>query len=50
MILPSEWQEQEFVQIVFPHEKTDWNEYLEESVETFVNIAKIVSKYQKELF
>ena len=34
--LPAEWEEQEFVQMVFPHDKTDWNEYLDEAIETFV--------------
>ena len=47
MNLPAEWEKQEFVQIVFPHKDTDWNEYLEESIETFVNIAKVISQYQK---
>jgi len=47
MTLPPEWNEQSFVQIVFPHNKTDWNQYLEEALETFVNIAKTISKYQK---
>jgi len=47
MRLPAEWERQEFVQIVFPHEKTDWNDYLEESINTFVTIVKTISKYQK---
>jgi len=45
--LPAEWEEQEFVQLVFPHKDTDWNEYLEDSINTFVNIAKAIAKYQK---
>ena len=47
MNLVAEWEKQEFVQLVFPHENTDWNDYLEESIQTFVNIAIIISKYQK---
>tara|TARA_B110000046_G_scaffold182656_1_gene217109 strand:+ start:1791 stop:2798 length:1008 start_codon:yes stop_codon:yes gene_type:complete len=47
MRLPAEWEEQEFVQLVFPHENTDWNEYLEESIGTFINIVKAIAKYQK---
>ena len=47
MSLPAEWEDQEFVQLVFPHEKTDWIDYLDEAIETFVVIAKIISKYQK---
>jgi agmatine deiminase len=47
MNLPAEWEKQEFVQIVFPHENTDWNDYLEESILTFVNIVNTISKYEK---
>jgi len=47
MYLPAEWEDQEFVQLVFPHENTDWNEYLEEAISTFVKIAKEIIKYQK---
>jgi len=47
IFLPAEWEKQEFVQIVFPHEQTDWSDYLAESIETFVNIAKNISQYQK---
>ncbi|RLA76420.1 MAG: agmatine deiminase, partial [Epsilonproteobacteria bacterium] len=45
--LPAQWEEQEFVQLVFPHKDTDWNEYLDEAVKTFVNIANIIASYQK---
>jgi len=47
MNLPAEWEKQEFVQVVFPHENTDWNDYLEESITTFVNIVNAISKYQQ---
>ncbi|MGB3751612.1 MAG: agmatine deiminase family protein, partial [Arcobacteraceae bacterium] len=47
MYLPAEWERQEFVQLVFPHKNTDWNEYLEEAIDTFVVIAKTIIKYQK---
>ncbi len=45
--LPAQWEEQEFVQLVFPHKDTDWIEYLDEAVKTFVNIANIIATYQK---
>ncbi len=45
--LPAEWEEQNFIQLVFPHKDTDWNEYLDASIATFVNIAKAIQKYQK---
>ena len=47
MRLPAEWEEQEFVQIVFPHKDTDWNDYLDEAISTFVNIVNTIRKYQK---
>jgi len=47
MRLPAEWEEQEFVQIVFPHKDTDWNDYLDEAISTFVNIVNSIRKYQK---
>ncbi len=45
--LIAEWEHQEFVQLVFPHKDTDWNQYLNEAIATFVNIAKTIQKYQK---
>lgn len=45
----AEWEEQEFVQLVFPHKDTDWEPCLDDAVETFVNIAKAIQKYQKVL-
>ena len=45
--MPAEWEDQEFVQLVFPHENTDWAPYLDEAIETFVNIANEIAKRQK---
>ncbi len=45
--LPAQWESQEFVQLVFPHDNTDWNEYLDEAIENFVQITLNISKYQK---
>jgi len=45
--LIAEFEEQSFTQIIFPHPKTDWAEYLQEAQETFVNIINAVGKYQK---
>lgn len=47
--LPAEWEEQEFVQLTFPHADTDWCDYLDEAIETFVTIAKTIAQYQKVL-
>ena len=43
----AEFEKQSFTQIIFPHPKTDWAEYLQEAQETFVNIINAVRKYQK---
>jgi len=45
--LIGEFEKQSFTQIIFPHPKTDWAEYLQEAEATFVNIINAVRKYQK---
>ena len=45
--LIAEFEKQNFTQIIFPHAKTDWIEYLEETEQTFINIINTVIKYQK---
>lgn len=47
MYLPAEWEKQEFIQLVFPHHETDWQEYLNDAISTFLNIAEAITKYQK---
>ena len=49
LYLPAQWEAQEFIQIVFPHKQTDWIEYLDEAIDTFINITKAIQKYQKVL-
>jgi len=48
-ILPAEWAEQEFVQLTWPHENTDWADMLDEVNECFINIAKAILKFQNLL-
>lgn len=43
----AEFEPQSFVQIIFPHQNTDWHEYLDEARQTFVNIALAISRYEK---
>ncbi len=43
----AEFEEQSFTQIIFPHAKSDWIDYLEEAEETFVNIINAIIHYQK---
>ncbi|MEA3553467.1 MAG: agmatine deiminase family protein [Campylobacterota bacterium] len=45
--LPAQWEPQAFIQLVFPHKQTDWNEYYDEAISTFVNIANIIARYEK---
>lgn len=43
----AEFEEQSFVQIIFPHEQSDWAEYLDEAKENFINIINAIIKHQK---
>ncbi|MEA3330069.1 MAG: agmatine deiminase family protein [Campylobacterota bacterium] len=45
--LIAEFQEQSFTQIIFPHAKTDWADYLDIAEKTFINIIDSIIKYQK---
>ena len=45
--LIAEFEEQSFTQIIFPHENTDWIEYLEEAEVTFINIINSIARFQK---
>jgi agmatine/peptidylarginine deiminase len=45
--LIAEFEKQSFTQIIFPHAKSDWVDYLEEAQETFVNIINAITKYQE---
>lgn len=45
--LLGEFEEQSFTQIIFPHAKTDWLEYLGEAETTFVNIINAIIEFQK---
>ena len=47
--LSAEWEEQEFVQLTWPHEKTDWAPMLDEITATYIEMAQAISKYEKLL-
>jgi agmatine/peptidylarginine deiminase len=47
--LIAEFEEQDFIQMVFPHEKTDWKDYLDEAIQVYINIIDAIRKYQKVL-
>lgn len=48
-ILPAEWAEQQFVQLTWPHAKTDWAHMLNEVNECYVNIAREIIKREELL-
>ena len=47
--LPAEWEEQEFVQLTWPHEKTDWAPMLDEITATYIEMAQAISAREKLL-
>jgi len=47
IVLPAEWAEQDFVQLTWPHELTDWAYMLGEVNACFVNIAREILKQEK---
>ena len=42
----AEFEKQSYTQIIFPHKNTDWNEYLQEAQECFINIINNIRKFQ----
>jgi agmatine/peptidylarginine deiminase len=47
--LPAEWEEQEFVQLIFPHKDTDWAEMLDEASGCFCEIIKAILQFEDVL-
>ncbi len=45
MLIP-EFEKQSFTQVVFPHENTDWSEYLEDARKNFVDIINAIRRFQ----
>ena len=43
----AEWEKQEMIFISLPHYNTDWSEYLLDIMQSYVEFAKTLSKYQK---
>lgn len=44
--LPPEWAKQQFIQLTWPHEETDWLEILDEVNNCFVAIAQTIIRFQ----
>ncbi len=43
---PAEFEEQSYIQLIFPHKYSDWVDYLQEAEETFVNIINAIREYE----
>lgn len=43
---PAEFEEQSFIQIIFPHKESDWVEYLYEAEQTFVAIIEAIARFE----
>lgn len=44
---PAEWHEQQCIQLTWPHAGTDWNYCLEEITETFLQLAEVITHYER---
>ncbi len=47
LVLPAEFEEQSFVQLIFPHVNSDWEPYLQEASDNFVEIAMAIAKFER---
>ena len=47
--LPAEWEKQSFLQLTFPHQKSDWSSILDEVTACFVEIIETVARFQDVL-
>lgn len=43
---PAEFEKQSFIQVIFPHSDSDWEEYLEEAEENFTELINTICHYQ----
>ena len=44
--LIAEFEQQSYTQIIFPHAKTDWIDYMQDAQNTFINIINAIRTYQ----
>lgn len=45
--LPAEWEEQDCVQLTWPHAGTDWAPYLKEITATFIAMARTITDHER---
>lgn len=46
MFLPSEWHQQAFVQLTWPHKETDWAPVLADAVDCFCEMARHIAEHE----
>ena len=44
-----EWEDQELLMLSIPHINSDWTEYLDEILDSYEELVRVVSNYQKVL-
>lgn len=47
--LPAEWEPQAFLQLTFPHAKSDWETMLDEVIVCFVELISVAARFQSVL-
>jgi len=47
LFLPAEWESQSYVQLTWPHEKTDWAGCLSDILETYAVMADAITRYER---
>jgi len=43
---PAEFEEQSFIQVIFPHSDSDWEPYLQDAEENFIELINTICLYQ----
>ncbi|WP_077195812.1 agmatine deiminase family protein [Prevotella ihumii] len=46
---PAEWEKQSGIMLIWPHKDTDWYPYLKEITETYLQLAEVITRYEKLL-
>lgn len=49
LYFPAEWEQQTLVQLTWPHAATDWAAYLDDITETFLQLAELITRYERLL-
>ena len=49
LYFPAEWEQQSMVQLTWPHAGTDWADYLDEITETYLQLAALITRYERLL-